>query len=236
MRNPLPFVSASAPNGDSPTSRRARARHARPDADDDAVLEYWARVRAGAEPAPRPGAEAAVNKRRCAHLQSHIGDVLGGGASTTRTTSAEAGVEAEEALEVGEKLADEDVFELKMRGWEEVGEPLGEAEVVRLKSLGSGSRRSETAGVAEAYSMPLAPEGEAAEGDEEDDVFEEEAGEFFDYDRHELPRHMRDWYAPPGEEYGSFFDANAPAAGRYDWKSEERKYATVRNLRSHALW
>ena len=44
------------------------------------------------------------------------------------------------------------------------------------------------------------------------------------------------WYAPPGEEYGSFFDVNAPAAGQYDWKSEERKYATVRNLRSHALW
>ena len=47
---------------------------------------------------------------------------------------------------------------------------------------------------------------------------------------------MKDWYAPPGEEYGSFFDVNAPAAGQYDWKSEERKYATVRNLRSHALW
>ena len=47
---------------------------------------------------------------------------------------------------------------------------------------------------------------------------------------------MKDWYAPPGEEYGSFFDVNAPQRGQYDWKSEERKYATVRNLRSHALW
>ena len=25
---------------------------------------------------------------------------------------------------------------------------------------------------------------------------------------------MKDWYAPPGEEYGSFFDVNAPAAGQ----------------------
>ncbi len=233
MRNPLPFIAASASNGDSPTSRRASSRHRRRpgESDEDAVLEYWARVRAGVEPAPRPGAEAAVNKRRCAHLQSHIGDVLSGEGSTSRRTGAEDGEDAAGALEVGEKLADEDVLELKTRGWEEVGEPLAEAEVVRLKSLGSGSRRSE----AGAYSMPLAPEGDAAEGDEED-AFEEEAGEFFDYDRHELPRHMKDWYAPPGEEYGSFFDVNAPAAGQYDWKSEERKYATVRNLRSHALW
>ena len=60
-----------------------------------------------------------------------------------------------------------------------------------------------------------------ARRDHEEDAFEEEAGEFFDYDRHELPRHMKDWYAPRGEEYGSFFDVNAPAAGQYDWKSEE---------------
>ena len=62
------------------------------------MLEYWARVRAGVEPAPRPGAEAAVNKRRCAHLQSHIGDVLSGEGSTSRRTGAEDGEDAAGAL------------------------------------------------------------------------------------------------------------------------------------------
>ena len=73
---------------------------------------------------------------------------------------------------MGEKLADEDVLELKTRGWEEVGEPLAEAEVVRLKSLGSGSRRSE-GGRIRCRWRPR----ETAEGDEED-AFEEEAVSF----------------------------------------------------------
>ena len=34
-----------------------------------------------------------MNKRRCAHLQSHIGDVLSGEGSTSRRTGAEDGEE-----------------------------------------------------------------------------------------------------------------------------------------------
>ena len=121
MRNPLPFIAASASNGDSPTSRRASSRHRRRpgESDEDAVLEYWARVRAGVEPAPRPGAEAAVNKRRCAHLQSHIGDVLSGEGSTSRRTRAEDGEDAE-----AYKTTQREAFAEQMRLATELGLPL----------------------------------------------------------------------------------------------------------------
>jgi hypothetical protein len=204
------------------TSRRSNARDA-----DAAVLEYWARVRAGAEPPPRPGAEAKANKRRCAHLVSHIGDVLaqegveGGDAGRAR--------DAEDALEIGEPLADEDVLYLKRRAREQRGEALSAREVARLKSMGSGTTRWEASSDAP-YAMPEAPEDETFEefADDADD------GEFFEYGRSELPRHMRDWYEPPASEYGSFVQ-NQPAAGATR-PSDEQKYATVRNLRSHALW
>ena len=68
------------------------------------MLEYWARVRAGVEPAPRPGAEAAVNKRRCAHLQAHIGDVLSGEGSTSRRTRAEDGEDAAPKVAVNDEV------------------------------------------------------------------------------------------------------------------------------------
>ena len=108
------------------------------------MLEYWARVRAGVEPAPRPGAEAKRNKRLCAHLESHLDDVLAhagaGGADEGRSRLAN---EAATALEVGEHLAHDDVMELKRRAREQRGEALSAREVARLKSLGAGKMRRE---------------------------------------------------------------------------------------------
>ena len=102
MRNPLPFIAASASNGDSPTSRRASSRHRRrPGSRTRTPCSSTGARSRGVEPAPRPGAEAAVNKRRCAHLQSHIGDVLSGEGSTSRRTGAEDGRSRGRA-EVGE--------------------------------------------------------------------------------------------------------------------------------------
>lgn len=233
MRNPAPFITASASSARGALARRDRARE-----DDDAVLEYWARVRAGVEPAPRPGAEAKRNKRLCAHLESHLDDVLAhagaGGADEGRSRLAN---EAATALEVGEHLAHDDVMELKRRAREQRGEALSAREVARLKSLAGGRTRREASPEAAyaspeaAYAMPEAPAGEVFEEFDDD---EDDEGEFFEYGRSELPRHMRDWYEPPASEYGSFVE-NQPAAGATT-SLDEQKYATVRNLRSHALW
>ncbi|OUS46552.1 hypothetical protein BE221DRAFT_74443 [Ostreococcus tauri] len=228
--NPIPFVASSAPNASSPTSRRARATR---DVDPDvAVLDYWERVRRGTERAPRPGAEARANKRRCAHLESRIGDVLGWGGASRDFDGGEADAD-EDALAVGEKLTETDVERLKARAREEVGTTLDATEVERLKSFGE-TRRSDsgprTTFVEESYSMPLAPESEPF--DDGGTV----ADEFFEYGRDELPRHLRDWYAPPAQEYGSFVADSKPAAGAYNWRSDENRYTTVRNLRSHGLW
>lgn len=226
MRNPAPFITASASGARGALARRDRARE-----DDDAVLEYWARVRAGVEPAPRPGAEAKRNKRLCAHLESHLDDVLAhagaGGADEGRSRLAN---EAATALEVGEHLAHDDVMELKRRAREQRSEALSAREVARLKSLAGGRTRREASPEA-AYAMPEAPAGEVFEEFDDD---EDDEGEFFEYGRSELPRHMRDWYEPPASEYGSFVE-NQPAAGATT-SLDEQKYATVRNLRSHALW
>jgi len=198
--NPIPFVTASAPNARSPTSRRREhGANAAPRAPDDAVLEYWDRVRAGAEPLPRPGAEARVNKRRCAHLESHIGDVLGfGGVAAARERELEeierfGATENAHALEVGESLGEEEVMALKSRS-------MSMSSSGRMRDVADERERATTRGRWEEYAMPLAPEDEPLEGEEE----ELDADCFFEYGRDELPRHMRDWYRPPAYEYGSF--------------------------------
>ena len=150
-----------------------------------------------------------------------------GGADEGRSRLAN---EAATALEVGEHLAHDDVMELKRRAREQRGEALSAREVARLKSLAGGRTRREASPEA-AYAMPEAPAGEVFEEFDDD---EDDEGEFFEYGRSELPRHMRDWYEPPASEYGSFVE-NQPAAGATT-SLDEQKYATVRNLRSHALW
>jgi hypothetical protein len=193
--------------------------------EDDAVLEYWARVRDGAEAMPRPGAEAKENKRRCGHLESRIADVLAPESESMAATTRAATREAHEEC---------------------VGKKLDAHEVMRLKNFRPGTRRVDahaaTETPLETYSMPLAPEDETYGGEE--DYGRDDDG-YFQYGSDPLPRHMHDWYEPPSEEYGSFVASGpavvhqpsvVPAAGRVDWSSEERKYATARNLRSHALW
>jgi len=237
---PTPFIATSASGARDALARGAPRSSRRPARDaDDAVLEYWARVRAGAEPAPRPGAEARANKRRCAHLESHLGDVLARddaldaeALDARRASASRDASEAETALEIGEQLADEDVYYLKRRAREQRGEALSAREVARLKSLGAGKMRRE-ASTGASYAMPEAPEG-VFEEFEEFEAFDDDGGEFFEYGRSELPRHMRDWYEPPASEYGSFVK-NQPAAGATT-KADELEYATVRNLRSHTLW
>lgn len=199
--NPIPFVTASAPNARSPTSRRREhAANAASRSPDDAVLEYWERVRAGAEPLPRPGAEARMNKRRCAHLESHIGDVLGfGGTAAAREREREeierfGATENAHALEVGESLGEAEVAALKARSMSmsSSGRARGSADV--RERAAAGGRWDE-------YAMPLAPEDEGFGEEVEEEL---DADCFFEYGRDELPRHMRDWYRPPEYEYGSF--------------------------------
>ena len=243
--NPIPFIATSAPNAQSPTSRRAQRASSRAREDVVAVLEYWARVRAGVERAPRPGAEAAENKRRCAHLESHLATVL---APERR----EDDDESDEPRRRGRELGEEELQVLHARAGATAasappsGVPLSDEDVrlLRSGSLGSATatRVSYDAAYGEPYSMPFAPDGQHAYEEAppaasyaQEQTPEEEC--FFEYGVHELPRHMKDWYEPPTEEYGSFVE-NREAAGAYDsaWRAEERRFNTVRNLKSHQLW
>jgi len=200
------------------------------------VLAYWDAVRNGRAPAPRPGEEARANKRRCGHLDSHIADVLAPG-SGRRKSERDAMLDEEDwNCDWGDDGAD--AARVKR---EQVGEALDADEVMRIKTMRPGTRVVDAYAEEpsmEVYSMPFAPE--------EEEAYEEEdasAGGFFEYGKDPLPRHMEEWYKPPNEEYGSFVGdladltrAEPPAAGQYDWNSEERRYATARNLKSHALW
>lgn len=244
-KNPTPFIASSAPDATDPTSSTSFARRipTRQSADDVAVLAYWDAVRNGRAPAPRPGEEARVNKRRCGHLDSHIADVLAPGTGTT--TRRQGG---HHALDEEDWRCDwgDDGADAQRVKREQVGEALDADEVLRIKTMRPGTRvvdayAEEPRDGVGGYSMPFAPEEEqeAAYEEEEDAA----AGEFFEYGKDPLPRHMEEWYEPPNEEYGSFVGdlagmtrAEPPAAGQYNWNSEERRYATARNLKSHALW
>lgn len=247
--NPIPFIAASAPNAHSPTTRRTRRGSSRAREEDVAVLEYWARVRAGIERAPRPGAEAAENKRRCAHLESHLATVLAPERREDDDCDGDASSGAPRQL--GRTLDEEELSMLEARAGTaaaatvKMGVPLSDEDVRMLRSGSMGAAAVSSAAATmygEPYSMPFAPAGEYAYEDAppaapyaQEHVPEEEA--FFEYGVHELPRHMKDWYEPPTEEYGSFV-TNRQAAGAYDsaWRAEERRFNTVRNLKSHQLW
>lgn len=238
-KNPTPFIASSAPDATDPTSSTSFARRTatRQSAEDVAVLAYWEAVRNGRAPAPRPGEEARVNKRRCGHLDSHIADVLAPGTAATQRQRGHHALDEEDwRCDWGDDGADAQRVKR-----EQVGEALDADEVLRIKTMRPGTRvvdaYAEEPSVG-GYSMPFAPEGE------EEAAYEEDvAGEFFEYGKDPLPRHMEEWYEPPNEEYGSFVGdlagltrAEPPAAGQYNWNSEERRYATARNLKSHALW
>ena len=149
--------------------------------------------------------------------------------------------EAATALEVGEQLADEDVYGAETtseraegRGAERAGG--GAVEVVGGRGGRDGRRRRRRRTRRRRRRTRCRRRRRAfSRRSRSSTAIEDDGGEFFEYGRSELPRHMRDWYEPPASEYGSFVE-NQPAAGATTKVSTSTKYATVRNLRSHALW
>jgi len=205
----------------APVRRKLAPRASEADAE---VLAYWRRVARGVERAPRPREENERNKARIAHLRSSLREVF------TR----EGGDERASARECdlgGRMFASE-----RERATAKDEAPGGCA---------TASANATANGKGERGDVPYAREArdvaECGSLEEEEEEDEERRMEGFEYGVHELPRHMRDWYEPPGEEYGSFLVTSRvgrEGAGAVDSarRAGEGDFNQKRNLKTHQLW